>query len=146
MPDSSQRLDIMEKACIKMKTSGHSEEFIRLAVERGIRSFDAKVKRSCLNKDQPGYQPLFPKTGWRRDIKSRGKALKRSNWFRGEKEDVSWDCLPPPKTSGRIMKKKNIFQKAGGRRKLKQAAATVVFVPSTRRLVGASWPMLLTKT
>ena len=36
--DSTQRLEILEKACIKMKTSGHTEEFIRLAVEQGIRA------------------------------------------------------------------------------------------------------------
>ena len=47
--NSSRRLEILEKACVKMRTSGHSEEFIRLAVEQGIRSFDEKVKRSRLD-------------------------------------------------------------------------------------------------
>ena len=49
-----------------MKTSGHKEEFIRQAVETGIRSFDTKVKRSQLDEDDLGFQPLFPKAGWRR--------------------------------------------------------------------------------
>ena len=40
--DHSQRLEILEKACVKMKTSGHSGEFIREAVEQGIRAFDEK--------------------------------------------------------------------------------------------------------
>jgi hypothetical protein len=42
--------------------------------------------------------------------------------------------LPVPKSrsGGRIIKKKNIFQKAGGKDKIKKAATTVVFVPSTR--------------
>ena len=61
--DPSRRLEILEGACIKMKTSGHSEVFIKLAVEQGIRSFDAKVKRSRQDEDHPGYQPLFPKAG-----------------------------------------------------------------------------------
>jgi hypothetical protein len=46
-----------------MKTSEHSEEVIRQAVEQGIRAFDAKVKRSRLDIQHPGFQPLFPKAG-----------------------------------------------------------------------------------
>jgi hypothetical protein len=37
--DTSLRLEIMERACTKMKTSGHSEEFIRQAVKKGIGAF-----------------------------------------------------------------------------------------------------------
>ena len=130
--DPSRTLELLERACIKMKTSGHSEEFIKLAVEQGIRSFDAKVKRSRLDEDHPGCQPLFPKAGWRKDVKSKEKALKRSNWFKGKEEKEPWEDLPKSRSSGRITKKKNIFQKAGGKEKLKKAACTVVFVPSTR--------------
>ena len=113
-----------------MKTSGHLEEFIRKAVEQGIKSFDDKVKRSCLDVDNPGFQPLFPKAGWRKDAKSKEKALKRANWFKGGGKDGSWRALPSSSSGGRIQKKK-IFQKAGWRGKMK-AASTVVFVPSTR--------------
>ena len=84
--DSTQRLEILEKACTKMRTSGHTEEFIRLAVEQGIRAFDDKVKRSCLNEDHPSFQPLFPKAGWRRNLKTKEKAQKRSNWSQVEIE------------------------------------------------------------
>ena len=133
--DSTQRLEILEKACIKMKTSGHTEEFIRLAVEQGIRAFDDKVKRSCLDEDHPSYQPLFPKAGWRKNLKSKEKALKRSNWFKGGNgdKDESWRGLPSSRTGGRILKKKKMFQKAGGKDNLKQATSTVVFVPSKKR-------------
>ena len=51
--DHSCRLEIMERACIKMKTSGHSDVFIRQAVEQGIRAFDDKVKRSRLDEEHP---------------------------------------------------------------------------------------------
>jgi hypothetical protein len=85
--DHSCRLEIMERACIKMKTSGHSDVFIRQAVEQGIRAFDDKVKRSRLDEEHPGYQPLYPKAGWRKDIKSKEKALKRGNWFKGVEKD-----------------------------------------------------------
>ena len=89
--DSTKRLEILEMACTKMKTSGHSEEFIRLAVEQGIRSFDAKVKRSQLDFDNPSYQPMFPKASWKKDLKSREKALKRSTWFKGRRMDEAWE-------------------------------------------------------
>ena len=47
--ESSRRLEILEKACTKMKTSGHSDTFIRQAAEQGIRSFDETVKNSKLD-------------------------------------------------------------------------------------------------
>ena len=61
--DPSRRLEIVERACTKMKTSGHTDGFIRQAVEQGVRSFDNRVKRSLLDQDNPGYQQLFPKAG-----------------------------------------------------------------------------------
>jgi hypothetical protein len=76
--DHSCRLEIMERAYIKMKTSGHSDVFIRQAVEQGIRAIDDKVERSRLYEEHQGYQPLYPMAGWRRDIKSKEKALKRT--------------------------------------------------------------------
>ena len=126
--DHSCRLEILERACVKMLTSGHTDVFIRQAVEQGIRAFDEKVKRSRLDEDHPGFQPLYPKAGWRKDIRSKEKALKRGNWFKGVKKDESWQELP--KSSGRVQKRGCL--KAGGRSKMKKAASTVVFVPSTR--------------
>ena len=115
---SSRRLEIIEKACTKMKTSGHSDNFIRQAVEQGLRSFDMKVKRSHLDQDDPGYQPLFPKAGWKRDLRAKAKALKRATWFRvmdRKSEDGDWKPLPPSRTGGRVMKKKRNFRKAGNK-------------------------------
>ena len=111
--DSSRRVEILERACVKMKTSGHSDEVIRCAVEQGIRAFDAKIKRSRLDTKDPGYQPLFPKAGWRKDLKSREKALKRGNWFKGKVDKEPWEELPKPRSNGRILKKKKPFQRAG---------------------------------
>ena len=98
-----------------MKTSGHADSFIRLAVEQGVGAFDNKVKRSLLDQDNPGYQPLFLKAGWRKNLRAKAKALKRATWFRGmEKESGdSWDPLSPTRTGGRIGKAKKIFRKAG---------------------------------
>ena len=129
--DPARRMEILERACVKMKTSGHSEEIIRQAVEQGIRAFDNKIKRSRLDVQDPGFQPLFPKAGWKKDIKSREKALKRGNWFRGKVDKEPWEELPTSRSSSRIFKKKKPFQGAG-KSKLKKAASTVVFVPSTK--------------
>jgi hypothetical protein len=92
--DTSQRLEIMERACTKMKTSGHSEEFIRQAVEKGIGAFEEKVERSKLEVEHPGYQPLYPKAGWRKNERSKEKALKRGNWFKGEMKRTYRGGLP----------------------------------------------------
>ena len=85
--ESSQRMEILEKACVKMRTSGHSEEFIREAVEKGIRAYNEKVDRSKLDHDHPSYQPLYQKAGWRQNEKSKEKAMKRSNWYKGDGKD-----------------------------------------------------------
>ena len=133
--DSARRLEILERACTKMKTSGHTEAFIRQAVEQGIKSFDNKVKRSLMDPDNPSFQPLFPKAGWRKDQKSRAKALKRATWFRGVKDESegSWNPLPLSRAGGRVGKRKKVFRKAGSSKSgLKTGNTTVVFVPSTR--------------
>jgi hypothetical protein len=70
-----------------MKTSGHSETFIRQAVEKGIRASEDKVERSRLAEDHPSYQPLYPKGGWRRNSRSKEKAMKRGTWFKGGQKD-----------------------------------------------------------
>ena len=108
-PKSSCRLEILEMACTKKKTSGHCEQFIRQAVEQGIRNFDDKVKRSSLETSHPGFQPLYPRAGWRKDLRSKEKAMKRGNWFRGDQKDGNWKGLS--KTVRRVKQKD--FLKAG---------------------------------
>ena len=125
--ESSRRLELIENACIKMKTSGHKDTFIRLAVEKGIRAYNERVSRSKLEEDHPGFQPLYPKAGWKKDLRSKEKALKRGNWFKG-KDDKTETFLH--ETGGGVKKKP--FLKAGWKNKLRKSAATVVFVPSTR--------------
>ena len=129
--DCARRLEILEKACTKMKTSGHTDDFIRLAVEKGINAFNDKIKRSCLEETHPGFQPMFPKAGWRRELRDREKAMKRSTWYKGKDEKEPWEGVSRSSSDGRIMKrwkKKKVFLKDG---KAKDAA-TVIFVPSTK--------------
>ena len=126
--DQATRLDILEKACVKMKTSGHTDTFIRMAVEQGVKSFAEKVRRSHLDVRDSGYHPLYPKAGWRKDEKSKEKALKRGNWFKGKDDSKTWYNIP--KAAGRVKRMKP-FLKAGGKAKLKKAV-TVIFVPSTK--------------
>ena len=94
----------LERACIKMKTSGHCEQFIRQTMEQGIRAFDDKVKRSRLEISHPGFQPLYPKAGWRKDLRSKEKAMKRGKWFRGDQKDDNWKNLS--KTDRRVKKER----------------------------------------
>ena len=125
--DSSRRLEILERACTKMKTSGHSETFIRQAVEKGIRAFEDKVERSRLAEDNPSYQPLYPKAGWRKNLRSKEKAMKRGTWFKGGQKDGKMNKVN--KRSGRVGKKTSL---KAGKSIIKKAAATVMFVPSTK--------------
>ena len=125
--DHSTRLEILERACVKMKTSGHTDTFIRRAVEQGIKAFAERVRRSHLEVDDPGFQPLYPKAGWRKDEKSKEKALKKGNWYKGAGDDEAWKKIPRAK--GGV--KKKFSQKAGDKKKLRKAV-TVVFVPSTK--------------
>ena len=37
--DTSRKIEILEEACIRMKTSGHQDSFVRQAVTKGIRNF-----------------------------------------------------------------------------------------------------------
>ena len=55
---SADRLEILERACIKMKTSGHSEKFIRRSVEKGVKAFKQEVKRSKLPVTDQRFKPL----------------------------------------------------------------------------------------
>ena len=66
-----------------------------------------------------------------KDLKSREKALKRGNWFKGKVDKEPWEELPKPRSNGRILKKKKPSQRAG-KSKLKKDTATVIFVPSTK--------------
>jgi hypothetical protein len=61
--DHSTRMEILGRACTKMVTSGHREVFITKAVVRGINAFRDKVKRSQLNEEHPGFQPIYQKAG-----------------------------------------------------------------------------------
>ena len=54
--DTSERLAIIEKACVKMKTSGHSERFIRKAVIKEIKKFKFDVSRNHLPQDNRGFK------------------------------------------------------------------------------------------
>ena len=69
---------------------------------------------------------MYPKAGWRKDLKSKEKAMKRGNWYKGGKRE---DNLMGVK-AGMVKKP---FQKARRKQKSKiKSASTVIFVPSTK--------------
>ena len=129
--NSARRMEILEEACVKMVTSGHTEEFARQAMENGIKAHNDRIRRSNLVETDPGFQPMFPKAGWRRVIRDKEKAMKRSTWYKGRAKEDCLEGVSRPGPGGRVMKvgrKKKSFQKDGKVRE----AATVIFVPSTR--------------
>ena len=77
-----------------------------------------------MDHDHPSYQPLYQKAGWMQNEKSKEKAMKRSNWYKGDGKYK----LNRVK-DGKVKKS---FQKAGKKQNKKRTAATVIFVPSPK--------------
>ena len=71
------RMEILEDACTRMKTSGHADHFIRTAVTKGIRNFRDRVRRDGLPRSLKGYLPLYQWLDWRRNARSKEKAMKK---------------------------------------------------------------------
>ena len=129
--DNSERLEILERACVKMKSSGHTEKFIRTAVAKGIKKFKGDVRRSELPEDNKGYSPLYKNASWRKDIRARNKLMKRKSWYSDNKDQHENFENTNHDTQGMI-KKRNTFKKAGKGDAERIRTTTVVFVPSTR--------------
>ena len=72
-------------------------------------------------------KPLYPKAGWKKNEKSKEKALKSWNWYKGAGKEKSGNKIPKVKAG----LKRRCFLRSGDRLKLKNVA-TVVFVPSTK--------------
>ena len=126
-------MGILESACTKMVTSSHREMFIRKAVVRGINAFRDKVERSQLDEGHPRFQPLYQKAGWKKDERTKEKALKKGILFKGELRE---DWKSRTRTVGR-----RAFQKDGPRRGNRNTTtnSSVVFITSTKGglLVGS---------
>lgn len=133
--NSTERLEILERACVKMKTSGHSERFIRMSVEKGVRVFKQEVLKSKLPVEDMRYSPLYRKSSWRKDTRAKQKLLKRKTWYADRKEEESFsntnhrtDMISNDK------KIKKIFHKNKNKNKVSPGinTTTVVIVPSTK--------------
>ena len=59
----SSRMEILEKACTKMKTSGHRERFIRQAAVRGITAFKENIEEKPTGRKPPRIPTTIPE-GW----------------------------------------------------------------------------------
>ena len=115
----------MEGLCTKMKTSGHTEKFIRKVALRGIKNYLTKLKRSYLEAGNPDYQPMYMGAYWRKNLRKKEKLLSKNNRYKGKAR--SCDGLETEiGQEGR--KGKNM--KAGNRKDTN--CSTVVFVPNTK--------------
>ena len=50
-----------------MKTSGHTDKFIRKVTLRGLTNYAKKLKKSFLKVGEPGYQPLYVGSSWKKN-------------------------------------------------------------------------------
>jgi hypothetical protein len=122
------RLEILEDLFTKMKTSDHSDKFMRNVAIKGIISYENKVRRSLLDKSNPAYLLLYMGS-----YNSRGrakvKAQKKTNWFRSSETETGSSRYPAMKKSKLGTKGRKSFKKAGK----KQQPSSVIFVPNTKR-------------
>ena len=118
------RLEILEDLFTKMKTSGHSDKFMRNVAIKGIISYENKVRRSLLDKSNPAYLPLYMGS-----YNSRGrakvKAQKKTNWFRSSETETGSSRYPAMKKSKLGTKGRKSFKKAGRRKKEEEKATTI---------------------
>jgi hypothetical protein len=103
-----------------MKTSG----IIKVAL-RGLKNYLTKLKRSCLEAGNPGYQPMYMGTSWRKNLRKKEKLLSKNNWYKGKAR--SCDGLETGIGHGG---RKGKDMKTGNRKDT--ICSTVVFVPNTR--------------
>ena len=52
---SSRKVEMVERLCTKIKTSGHTDKFIRKVILRGLTNYSKKLKKSFLKVGEPGY-------------------------------------------------------------------------------------------
>ena len=72
--NNAKRMDILEKFCTKLSTSGNTSKFMRRALAKGITSNSKKVDRSKLDKDNKYVLPLYQDSKWRSNQKAKMKA------------------------------------------------------------------------
>ena len=71
-----------------MKPSGKSDDFIRMAVTKVVEALREKVRKSNLPENSTDFQPIYQHTNWRRNLKTKTKALKKASLYK-EKERKS---------------------------------------------------------
>ena len=81
----SKRLETLEDLTQKMVNSGHRPTFMKNVMVGGILRFEAKVRNSLLDKDDPKYKPVHQPSG-RNLSRLRKKAMAKNNWYRDKPE------------------------------------------------------------
>jgi hypothetical protein len=105
-----------------MKTSGHTDKFIKKVTLRGLTNY-AK-KKSFLKVGEPGYQPLYMGSSWKKNERKKAKVLSKRNWYRGVEGTTDADNKEGGMNGSKHRMRKKV-QKVG-------KCSTVMFVPNTR--------------
>ena len=67
----------LNKFMIKMKNSGHSEQYRKQILDSSLNAFD-----EMLEADRSGKRPLYRSKNWQTDIRRDKKSHKRLNWYK----------------------------------------------------------------
>ena len=78
---TTSRLEIIEEACTRMATSGHTNKFIRKSFTKWLTNYVERVRKRRLPTSDPSYCPLRHGKDWKKMDRDRIKALKKITWY-----------------------------------------------------------------
>ena len=89
---------------IKMKNSGHSEQYRKEIIESTLHAFEEMIKADCT-----GERPLYRDKNWQKELRRHEKSQKRVNWYKnsgkGPNEVKYTTVLFVPVTRGGLLAK-----------------------------------------
>ena len=75
---------------MKMKNSGHSEQFRKQILDSSYNAYQEMVKA-----DQSGEKPFYRDKNWQKDLRKNEKNKKRLNWYKsyGKNQKVQYTTV-----------------------------------------------------
>ena len=85
--EDEDRLKHLEHLCTKMKTSGYNTPYIRKLMVNGIKSYEKKLARSKLDKNDKNFAPLHLSKKYNANNRRDNKLLAKNKWYKAQATD-----------------------------------------------------------
>ena len=147
--DDIVRVKHLNQLSTKMKTSGYNTPYIRKVLVNGIKSYENKLLRSKLAKDDKNYSPLHLSKKYNATKRLENKLLSKTEWFKEKAKVSEHDTQTgadnvPSQNDGRNSSVNGTRRKGsrrlvkaepggGTEREKRKGTSTVMFVPWTSR-------------